>query len=166
MDLSEIVKQLKSSLGDPSQGLPEEVFLFVAAVTPMVNVDLLIRDDGGRTLLTWRDDGFLPPGWHIPGGIIRYKETLASRIAAVAATELGTTVSFRPEPLAVKELILPDWPVRGHFISFLYECRLSGPLPDASRCRGESPRTGQWAWHEKCPANFMAVQDMYRDFFA
>jgi colanic acid biosynthesis protein WcaH len=166
VDLSEIVKQLKSSLGDPSQGLPEEVFLFVAAVTPMVNVDLLIRDDGGRTLLTWRDDGFLPAGWHIPGGIVRYKETLADRIAAVAATELGTTVTFRPEPLAVKELILPDWPVRGHFISFLYDCRLSGSLPEAMHCRGESHRAGQWAWHEKCPPGFMAVQDMYRDFFA
>jgi ADP-ribose pyrophosphatase YjhB (NUDIX family) len=164
VDIAEIVKQLKSSLGDPSQGLPEEVFLFVAGVTPMVNVDLLIRDEGSGTLLTWRDDGFCPPGWHVPGGIIRYKETLATRIAAVAEIELGTTVTFRPEPLTVREIIFPDWPVRGHFISFLYECRLTAPPDETLRHRIGSPRSGQWAWHATCPDSLLPVHEMYRTF--
>ena len=166
MDIAEIVNKLKSSLDDPSQGLPEEVFLFVAGVTPMVNVDLLIRDEQRRTLLTWRDDGFYPPSWHIPGGIVRYRETRAARIAAVAEIELGTTVTFRPEPLAVNEVIRPEWAIRGHFISFLYECRLSGLPCETMRCQNGSPRPGDWAWHDKCPANLIAVQDIYRNLFA
>jgi colanic acid biosynthesis protein WcaH len=166
VDLSEIVKQLKSSFVDPSKGLPEEVFLFIAGVTPMVNVDLLIRDDCGRTLLTWRDDGFYPPSWHIPGGIVRYKETMAERIAAVAESELAVTVTFPAEPLAINEVIRPEWAVRGHFISFLYECRLSGPLCEAMRCENGAPRPGDWAWHGTCPANLIAVQDIYRHLFA
>jgi ADP-ribose pyrophosphatase YjhB (NUDIX family) len=166
VDIADIVKQLKSSLADPSQGLPEELFLFVAGVTPMVNVDLFIRDDRGRTLLTWRDDGFYPPGWHVPGGIVRYKETMAARIAAVAQIELGASVSFRPVPLAVNEVIRPEWPVRAHFISFLYECSLSGPLCEAMRSNSSSPRPGDWAWHDKCPVNLIAVQDIYRHLFS
>ena len=96
VDLSEIVKQLKSSLGDPSQGLPEEVFLFVAgghADGQRRSVDSRRRRPHALDLARRR---LLPPGWHIPGGIIRYKETLASRIAAVAETELGTTVQLSP----------------------------------------------------------------------
>jgi ADP-ribose pyrophosphatase YjhB (NUDIX family) len=164
VDLSDIVKQLKSSLADPSQGLPEEVFLFVAGVTPMVNVDLLIRDDAGRTLLTWRDDGFYPPGWHIPGGIVRYKETMAGRVAAVAEIELGTTVDFQPEPLAVNEVIRPEWPVRAHFISFLYNCRLLAPPTESLQHKSGLPQAGQWAWHAGCPDRLLAVQEMYRPF--
>ena len=61
----------------------------------MINVDLLIRDDTDRTLLTWRHDAFYGPGWHVPGGIIRFKESAANRIAAVAQGELGTKVELR-----------------------------------------------------------------------
>ena len=60
---------------DPNGGLPEELFLFVSRLVPMVNVDLFISDDQGRVLLTWRDDEIFGAGWHIPGGMIRYKET-------------------------------------------------------------------------------------------
>jgi ADP-ribose pyrophosphatase YjhB (NUDIX family) len=162
VDIADTVKQLNASIDDPSQGLPEEVFLFIAGITPMVNVDLLIRDDRGRVLLTWRDDGFCPAGWHVPGGIIRYRGPLATGIAAVAKIELGTTVTYRPEPLAVNEVIRPDWAIRGHFISFLYDCRLDGPPREDLRCDGRSPRSGDWAWHETCPANLIEVQEMYR----
>jgi colanic acid biosynthesis protein WcaH len=39
----------------------------------------------GRTLLTWRDDESFGAGWHVPGGIIRYKETAADRIVRLRA---------------------------------------------------------------------------------
>ena len=52
-------------------------------LTPLVNVDLLIKDSG-RTLLTWRDDEFYGPGWHIPGGILGFKERALDRLAKVA----------------------------------------------------------------------------------
>ena len=102
----------EAALGDPRQGLPEEVFLFASRITPLINVDLLIQDDAGRTLLTWRDDE-LGQGWHIPGGIIRYKETSAERIRECARLELGAEVSFDAAPLLVLETIRPHRSLSG-----------------------------------------------------
>jgi len=64
------------------------VFALVSRVTPLVNVDLLIKDEQRRTLLTWRDDEFFGAGWHVPGEIIRYKESAADRIRTCARLEL------------------------------------------------------------------------------
>jgi len=163
--LQSAIKSLESSVFDASLGLPEALFLFVTRITPMINVDLLIRDGEGRTLLTWRDDGYeYSPGWHIPGGIIRYKESRAERVQAVARKELGTSVRFREEPLAIREVIHPTRRDRGHFISLLYLCELAGTLDDTLRFQGGNPLAGQWAWHEEAPPDLIPVHDMYRAF--
>jgi len=159
-----MIEELESLIGDPSKGLPEEVFLFLSRVTPMINVDLLVRDDRNRSLLTWRDDGYWAPGWHIPGGIIRFKETFADRIRAVARGELGADITFGNEPIALNQVIHPSRKNRGHFISLLYECRLTTPPAEALRFRGGAPRPGEWAWHERCPEDLLSVHEMYRAF--
>jgi ADP-ribose pyrophosphatase YjhB (NUDIX family) len=165
VDVQESIACLRACIADPSQGLPEEVFLFISSVTPMVNVDLLIKDERRRTLLTWREDGFYPPSWHVPGGIVRFKEGLHDRIAAVAKSELGADVAFQPAPLAVNEIVVPQRAVRGHFISFLYECRLLGPPDDGLRYEEGTPRPGEWAWHERCPDDLISVHAIYRKYF-
>jgi colanic acid biosynthesis protein WcaH len=165
IDYTSQILRLESSLAEPNQGLPEKVFLFLSRLTPMINVDLLIRDAEGRTLLTWREDGYeYSPGWHIPGGIIRYKECRGERVQAVAQKELGTSVRFLEEPLAIREVIHPTRKDRGHFISLLYLCELAGPPNEALCFRGGSPRAGQWAWHEEAPPDLIPVHDMYRAF--
>lgn len=45
MNFTPLIAPLEAAIGDPCQGLPEEVFLFVSRVTPMINVDLLIQDE-------------------------------------------------------------------------------------------------------------------------
>lgn len=159
-------EELDALIGNPSLGLPLEVFLFLSRVTPMINVDLLIQDEAGRSLLTWREDAYHAPGWHIPGGIIRFKETFADRIHAVAHLELGTTVSFPETPLAVNQIIHPTRAERGHFISLLYECRLLAPPAEALRHHGGKPEPGAWAWHEGCPENLIPVHEIYRPYLA
>ena len=47
------IEALEAGQGDPRRGLPDDVFLFVSRIVPLVNVDLLIQDDRSRTLLTW-----------------------------------------------------------------------------------------------------------------
>jgi colanic acid biosynthesis protein WcaH len=157
-----LAARLATLVGDPRRGLPEPVFRLVSSLTALVNVDLLVRDRRGRTLLTWRDDGLWAPGWHVPGGIVRYKEAAADRVRAVARLELGAEVAFREPPLAVHEIIHPDWKQRGHFLSFLYACRLATPADPARRYGGGAPRHGQWAWHEGCPPDLLSAHDMYR----
>jgi len=150
---------------EPSCGLPEEFFLFLSRFTPLINVDLLIQDDCRRTLLTWRQDETYGAGWHVPGGIIRYKETAEDRIRATALRELGTGVSFELQPFAIEQTMAGERRERGHFISMIYRCRLLGPPdPDRQYLRGV-PLREQWAWHHVCPANLIPWQDAYRKFF-
>jgi ADP-ribose pyrophosphatase YjhB (NUDIX family) len=164
-NLEDLVRLVEGHVADASQGLPEELFLLVTRLTPVVNVDLLIKDDRNRTLLTWRDDGYeYSPGWHVPGGIIRYKERSADRIQAVAAKELGASVSFRPEPIAIREVFHPARRNRGHFISLLFRCELESPPDERLHFVAGAPQNGQWAWHSGCPANLIRVHDMYRPF--
>ncbi|KIA81782.1 NUDIX domain-containing protein [Chromobacterium amazonense] len=158
------IETLRAAVGSARDGLPEEVFLFVSSLTPMVNVDLLIRDEQDRTLLTWRHDRFYGPGWHVPGGIIRFKESSAERIAAVAAKELGVEVGFDPRPLCQHEMFNRSRDVRGHFISLLHACRLLTPLDEARRFDPEAPRNGDWAWHDGAPDNLIRVHEIYRPF--
>src|SRR5204863_6588665 len=95
---SELIAALEAEIGDPREGLPEDVFRFVSRITPLANVDLLIEDPRRGTLLTWREDQFFGAGWHLPGGIVRYKETARQRVRACAQHELGADVVFDETP--------------------------------------------------------------------
>jgi ADP-ribose pyrophosphatase YjhB (NUDIX family) len=158
------IKALEAAIGDARGGLPEDVFRFVSRVTPLINVDLLIKDDRARTLLTWRDDEFYGPGWHIPGGIIRYKESSVDRIRACAREELGADISSEPAPLLVFEDI-GGQETRGHHISLLYRCRLLSPADEARRAALDPPLSGQWRWHARCPPGLLPEQAPYARFF-
>jgi ADP-ribose pyrophosphatase YjhB (NUDIX family) len=151
--------------GVPEKGLPLELFALVSELMPLVNVDLLIRDEHLGTLLTWRNDEDYGPGWHIPGGIVRYKETFDSRIRVTARAELGTDVEFDPEPIAMEEAIEPARRRRGHFVSLLYRCRLLAPPAESLRQAQPEPHHGQWAWHRAFPANVIPEHARYRRFF-
>ena len=164
MEIKKIIHLLESLIEDPSEGLPEDIFLFISRITPIINVDLLIKNEQGHTLLTWRDDGYYSPGWHIPGGIVRYKEIISDRINAVAASELGADIKFKKDFLAINEVIQPSRSNRGHFISLLYECTLISSLEKNLRFEEGIPKPGQWAWHDKCPDNIIQVHEMYRKF--
>jgi colanic acid biosynthesis protein WcaH len=164
MNIIECLNIIESGIHDPQVGLPEEVFLFASRITPMVNVDLLIQDENKGTLLTWRQDTFEPPGWHIPGGIIRFKESFASRIHAVAKNELGAQVQFSSNPLTIKAVLHPTRKTRGHFISMLFRCTLLSPPNPDWKFIGDVPKPNQWKWHETCPNNLIPVHEMYRSF--
>ena len=162
MSLATLIASLEKEIPDSKQGLPEEVFRFVSRLTPMVNVDLLIKDETGRTLLSWRADEFAGAGWHLPGGIIRFKEKIVERVAKVAETEIGAAVQFNPVPLTLNEVIC-DHDIRGHFISLLYQCSLSGNFIPANHRLTENDQ-GYLRWHHVCPKNLVTVHKMYERF--
>jgi colanic acid biosynthesis protein WcaH len=158
------IEALEAGLADPRRGLPPGVFRFLSRIAPLVNVDLLIQDDRRRTLLTWREDEFFGPGWHIPGGVIRYKETAAERIRVCAREELDAEVSYDATPLMVLEAI-GEQRTRGHHISLLFGCRLLGPLDEGKRAASDPPSSGQWRWHDRCPPDLLEEQRGYARFF-
>lgn len=162
MQINKIIGALEGLIKDPAKGLPEEVFLFASRIVPLINVDLLIKNNK-RTLMTWRDDGIVPYGWHIPGGMIRYRETFSDRIKAVAELELGAKVKHGDTPIAIYESIYPALKNRSHGISLLFECSLISPPAIKLKSKGV-PKKGQWAWHKKCPQKIVFGQEMYRKY--
>ncbi|MBI2053930.1 MAG: NUDIX hydrolase [Candidatus Staskawiczbacteria bacterium] len=161
MDTKEAIKFLDKQIKNPSQGLPEEIFLFASKIVPMVNVDLLIKDENGRTLLAWREDE-LYNGWHLPGGIIRFKEKMETRLKKVSKSEIGVMVKFDTVPIAINQIM---WKknIRGHFISILYKCFLSNSfIPKNKGLSNKDP--GYLAWHDYCPKDLLKVQKIYKKY--
>jgi len=68
MNISKAISFLDYNVPNPTEGLPEELFLYITIITPLINVDLLIKDENGRTLLSLRDERYTGIGWHVPGG--------------------------------------------------------------------------------------------------
>lgn len=163
MNLFEAISFLKKEIQDPSVGLPDEVFYFVSSLTPMINVDLLIKDESGRVLLSWRDDQFAGKGWHLPGGIVRFKEQLLTRLKKVAEEEIGAEVSFTPEPIAINEIFSEKRSVRGHFISLLYECFLSEDFEPKNKGLLKT-NPGFIQWHSHCPDDLLRLHNIYKKY--
>jgi ADP-ribose pyrophosphatase YjhB (NUDIX family) len=161
--LSDLLNQALEYVLDAKNGLPQELFYFVSQLTPLVNVDLLIKNKSGQTLLTWRQDQFYGPAWHIPGGIVRFKERIEDRIIKVAKTEVGCGVKFSPDSICFRQII-SERNVRGHFISLLYLCELDGAPELSKQCYSSTPTNGQWHWHDIAPDNLLSCHEPYRQF--
>ncbi|OGK10590.1 NUDIX hydrolase [Candidatus Roizmanbacteria bacterium RIFCSPHIGHO2_01_FULL_35_10] len=161
MEIKEVIEILEKYVSDPSKGLPDEVFFYISRTTPLVNVDLLIKDENGRTLLSWRDDEYTGKGWHIPGGIIRFKETLETRIKKVAKLEIGVDVQFNSIPIVINQIINKH-NTRGHFISILYKCFLSKNFFKNKKLSENN--IGYLMWHDNCPNDLLKSQEIYREY--
>lgn len=162
MKIKKLINSLESLIENPRKGLPEEIFIFVSRITPMVNVDLLIKDEKGRTLLSWRDDEYAGKGWHLPGGIIRFKEKLEERLLRVAKKEMGSAIQFDPLPIAINQIMCKK-NARGHFISILYKCFLSGKFAPSNKGLSNKD-VGYLKWHDSCPKNLIKVHKIYKKY--
>lgn len=162
--LYDLIKEMRKYVDKPEDGLPEELFLFATEITPMVNVDLLVKDDRGRILLSWRNDKFYGAGWYVPGGILRLKETLEDRVRKVAENEIFCkNIYFNQVPIDVVSIICPEMKQRGHFISFIYECKL--PEEFELHNRKQKGEAGYLQWFDACPDNILKVHEFYRKYW-
>ncbi|MDO8408328.1 MAG: NUDIX domain-containing protein [bacterium] len=72
--------------------IPDKDYAFIYNQVPRLCVDLAIKDKHGALLLTRRD---IPPYkglWHLPGGGIKFKETIAEAASRIAKKEFGVEV--------------------------------------------------------------------------
>ena len=153
----------------PEDGLGKELFLQVSSLVPIVNVDLLVYNEKGQFLLTWRDDPHCGTGWHIPGGCIRFKETCAARINKVAELELGIKhILFEKEPIKVFEIInhehrdIENQNERGHFITLVYKCFApKGYTIDNQKHNKD--KVGYMKWFDHLPDDLLSIQSCYKD---
>lgn len=153
----------------PERGLGEELFLQVSALVPIVNVDLLVYNDKGQFLLTWRDDAHCGKGWHVPGGCIRFKETFDERIRKVAQQELGLTdFKFDKEPVKVFEIIdnsrreIDNQNERAHFVTLVYKCHAANAYTIDNNGRKEGD-VGYIKWFDRLPEELLPIQKCYKE---
>ena len=159
-ELAGLLTKVFDLLSDPSKGLPDPVFQFILKTTAVANVDLLVADGSGRRLLAWREDEY-GAGWHIPGGIIRWGETIQNRINEVARLEMGATVTTTDQPALITQFLS----ARGTFISMLYHCSLSSAVREREvRFSADASRGlhGQLYWFAGVPENLYPAHDVYR----
>jgi len=163
-ELQRAFNTINEHIVDARVDLGTEIFHFVSSLTPIVNVDLLIKNKKGETLLTWRSDNFYGPGWHLPGGAVRFKEDPKIRVPKVAKSELGCKVQVEETPLTVRSQITDKRDVRGHFISLLYRCEATTSPLTSRKADEKNPLNGQWLWHRHAPDNLITVHESFRTF--
>lgn len=173
MDIKDIIDGYwEEQYIDPTKGLGDKLFIAVSALVPIVNVDLLVYNDKGQFLLTWRDDPHCGQGWHVPGGCIRFKETCEERISKVALKELGISdISFDKDPIKVFEIIchehrdIENQNERAHFITLVYKCY----APANFSIENQSVKKGEveyMQWFDHLPDNLLSIQSCYRTLLA
>ncbi|MGY8526171.1 GDP-mannose mannosyl hydrolase [Paracidovorax citrulli] len=119
-----------------SQALPLETFRTVVASTPLVSIDLLVRDADGRYLLGQRVNPPAQGSWFVPGGRIRKNETLEAAIARLQREELGTQAALAEAGFAgVYEHFYADnfageQGSSTHYVVLAWRFELRGALPE------------------------------------
>ena len=150
---------------DGRNGLGTNLYETISRLTPSVSVELIIRDSlGNGTLLTWRDDELYGPGWHVPGGVVRFKEKLIYRVKKVLETEIGIESAEITGPIGHHEIINSDRDKRGHFISFVYNVVLDSTLPTTGQTSNDKIISGDWCWFSICPDNLIPNQEALRQY--
>ena len=106
-DLESLKNIVTEFEGKPGKQLGTELYHLCSALMPSVNVDVMVRNTSG-ILLCWRHDNFYGPGWHVPGGVLRHKETLQERVKAVLISECGIDLGSADigDPYLVSELFI------------------------------------------------------------
>jgi len=72
--------------------LSPEAFLAVVRDAPLVSIDLLLEDPGGRLLVGLRSNEPARGYWFVPGGRVRKGERLHDALRRIATAELGLAV--------------------------------------------------------------------------
>jgi colanic acid biosynthesis protein WcaH len=74
--------------------LPEEQFLTVIANTPLVSIDLIIRNPSGAILMGRRINEPAKDCWFVPGGRIYKNEDLEDAFKRICNDELGVSLTI------------------------------------------------------------------------
>lgn len=93
----------------PSNWLQPDIFQTVVTHTPLVSIDLIVRDGAGRVLVGLRSNRPAKGSWFVPGGRIAKDESIAAAFARITAAELGEEIAIdRARFRGVFEHFYPD----------------------------------------------------------
>ena len=69
--------------------LPDETFKSIIQHTPLISIDLIVRNEKGEVLLGKRLNAPAKGYWFVPGGRVRKNETLDDAFVRLVREELG-----------------------------------------------------------------------------
>ena len=99
---------------------------------PLLTVDCIVRDPGGRLLLVERR--FPPPGWALPGGFVDSGESLETAVRREVLEETGLTLSNLCQMHAYSD---PARDKRHHTVSVVFTAQATG-TPQAGDDAGDA----------------------------
>jgi colanic acid biosynthesis protein WcaH len=89
--------------------LQPEIFRAVIRHTPLISIDLLVRDPGRRLLVGKRRNRPARDSWFVPGGRINKDERLSEAFSRLTREELGSALPFSHASLqGIFEHFYPD----------------------------------------------------------
>lgn len=78
-----------------AHALSPEAFKSIVRDTPLVSLDLVVRNNAGEILLGLRTNKPAQNSWFVPGGRINKNETLDAAFERLTAVELGCALARR-----------------------------------------------------------------------
>jgi colanic acid biosynthesis protein WcaH len=75
--------------------LPKSDFFNVVKNTPLISIDLIIRDPSGAILMGWRNNEPAKNTWFVPGGCIHKNERISDAFERIMRTEIALEIPFR-----------------------------------------------------------------------
>ncbi len=107
-------------------------FLHIVDATPLVSIDLILRNESGEVLLGRRANRPAQGMWFVPGGRIRKNERVNDALKRISQRELGVTIG-QAKLLGVFDHIYPDNflgapGVNTHYVVLGMEAELPGGL--------------------------------------
>jgi len=113
--------------------LPQDNFIKIIDATPLVSIDLILKNEHGEVLLGQRRNRPAQGYWFVPGGRIRKNEKSRDALQRIAQAELGIEIASG-KLLGVFEHIYDDnyFGIEGigtHYVVLGYQCDLPANHP-------------------------------------
>ncbi|WP_010133912.1 GDP-mannose mannosyl hydrolase [Ochrovirga pacifica] len=74
--------------------LPEKEYKAVVKNTPLISIDLIIKDVEGKILVGYRSNSPAKNTWFVPGGVIRKNELFANAFQRIAKDEIAENLEL------------------------------------------------------------------------
>ena len=140
--------------------LDHDAFLDVVKSTPLVAIDLIVRDPQDRILLGLRRNAPARDLWFVPGGRILKGEALVDAFGRIGRDELGLELSMEDARfVGVYEHLYPDnfaglAGVGTHYVVLAHEVRLSAEI-------ASMPKTQHREFRWIHPAELAEAEDVH-----
>lgn len=110
--------------------MTDNSYLNIVAATPLVSMDLIVKNDEGQVLLGKRMNRPALGYWFVPGGSIRKNERMVNAFERISRSELGHPLKLEEATLLgvfehlYEDNFLGEANIGTHYVVLAYECRL------------------------------------------